>query len=235
MHTGHWWGSRQLPKGGRRVRSEVSSAPLLQALTVSSYGFTNVLSPADIIIAYPDIMPFAHSQSYAANARPLPRPLHDPHTQPQGHLKIDAIFIFNDPRDWILDTQLILDLLLSRNGILGTISPLNNNPSLPNRGYQQDAQPPIYFSNPDLFWAAKYHLPRLGQGGFREAFEGVWKAVTGGEEKGVTLQKKMFGKPFQGTYEFAEKRLVDHRNFLASSITNDPPPALKKVYMVGGM
>lgn len=235
MHTGHWWGSRQLPKGGRRVRSEVSSAPSIQALTVSSYGFTNVLSPADIIIAYPDIMPFAHSQPYAAYARPLPRPLHDPHTQPQAPLKIDAIFIFNDPRDWILDTQLILDLLLSRDGILGTISPLNNSPSLPNRGYQQDGQPPIYFSNPDLFWAAKYHLPRLGQGGFREAFEGVWKAVTGGEEKGVALQKKMFGKPYQSTYEFAEKRLVDHRNFLASSISNDPPPALKKVYMVGGM
>lgn len=180
-------------------------------------------------------MPFVHSQNYVAYGRPLPRPLHDPHAQSPGPLKIDAIFIFNDPRDWALDTQLILDLLLSQNGVLGTISPLNNNPSLPNRGYQQDGQPPLYFSNPDLFWAAKYHLPRLGQGGFREAFEGVWKAVTGGEEKGVTLQKHMFGKPFQGTYEFAERRLVDHRNFLASRMTNDPPPTLKNVYMVGGM
>lgn len=217
MYTGHWRGARQLPESGRRV----------------SYGFTNVLSPADIIIQYPDIMPFVHSQNYADYSRPLPRPLHQPHTQPQGPLKIDAIFIFNDPRDWALDTQLILDLLLSHNGILGTISSLNNNPSLPNRGYQQDGQPPLYFSNPDLFWAAKYHLPRLGQGGFREAFQGIWAAVTGGEEKGVTLQKKMFGKPFQGTYEFAERRLVDHRNFLASSIASDPLPALKTVYMVG--
>lgn len=235
MHTGHWWGTRQLPESGGSVRSDLFSPLSIRALIASSYGFTNVLSPADIIIAYPDIMPFTHSQNYADYGRPLPRPLHDPHTQSPGPLKIDAIFIFNDPRDWALDTQLILDLLLSQNGVLGTISPLNNNSSLPNRGYQQDGQPPLYFSNPDLFWAAKYHLPRLGQGGFREAFEGVWKAVTGGEEKGVTLQKKMFGKPFQGTYEFAERRLVDHRNFLARGTTNDPPPTLKKVYMVGGM
>lgn len=180
-------------------------------------------------------MPFALSQHYASFSRPLPRPLHEPHTQRQGPLKIDAIFIYNDPRDWALDTQLILDLLLSHKGILGTISSLNDSPSLPNRGFQQDGQPELYFSNPDLFWAAKYHLPRLGQGGFREAFEGVWAAVTGGEKKGVTLQKKMFGKPFQGTYEFAERRLVDHRDYLASLVTSDPPPVLKKVYMVGGM
>lgn len=180
-------------------------------------------------------MPFVHSQNYADYGRPLPRPLHEPHTQPLEPLKVDAIFIFNDPRDWALDTQLILDLLLSHKGILGTVSPNNNNPSLPNCGYQQDGQPPLYFSNPDLHWAAKYHLPRLGQGGFREAFEGVWNAVTGGEKNGVTLQKTMFGKPYKGTYEFAERRLVDHHTFLASSTTSDPPPTLKDVYMVGGM
>ena len=46
----------------------------------------------------------------------------------------------------------------------------------------------LYFSNPDLLWASEYHLPRLGQGGFREALEGVWEAVTGGTEKGVKLE-----------------------------------------------
>lgn len=235
MHTGPWWGARHLPDSRGSVRSDILSAPSIRALIAFSYGFTNVLSPADIIVAYPDIMPFVNIQNYMSWGRPLPSPLYDPHTQPPEPLKIDAIFTFNDPRDWALDTQLILDLLLSHKGILGTISPLNDNPTLPNRGYQQDGQPPLYFSNPDLFWAAKYHIPRLGQGGFREAFEGVWKAVTGGEEKGVKLQKKMFGKPFQATFEFAERRLVDHRNFLASSITSRPPPKLKSVYMIGGM
>ena len=179
-------------------------------------------------------MPFVNVNDYSSYGRSLPRPIQDspsPHPNP---LKIDAIFVFNDPRDWALDIQLILDLLLSQSGILGTLSPLNNNPSLPNRGYQQDGQPKLYFSNPDLFWAAKYHLPRLGQGGFREALEGVWKAIAGGEEKGVKLHKEMFGKPHHGTYEFAERRLLNHRKVLASSVSSEAPPDLKRVYMIGG-
>lgn len=180
-------------------------------------------------------MPFAHASSHTKYSRPLPSLIQNPHQPVTKPLKIDAIFIFSDPRDWALDTQLILDLLLSHAGILGTLSSLNDNPSLPNRGYQQDGQPPLYFSNPDLFWAAKYHLPRLGQGGFREAFEGVWRAVTGGEGKGVRLHKKMFGKPYQCTYTFAEGKLVNHRNELARSISQDLLPELNKVYMVGGV
>lgn len=212
------------------------ASALVLIIYCRSYGFTNVVSPADIIAAYPDLMPFARSSSYATFSRPLPRPPHKPDSPVKNPLKIDAIFIFNDPRDWALDTQLILDLLLSHAGILGTISPLNGNPSLPNRGYQQDGQPPLYFSNPDLFWAAKYHLPRLGQGGFRESLEGIWRAVTGGEEKGVRLQKRMYGKPYRETYAFAERRLLNHRNDLARrSDLKDDLKLLKRVYMVGGM
>jgi hypothetical protein len=76
--------------------------------------------------------------------------------------------------------QSLLDVLLSRNVIMGTCFEKKNKHPLPNNGYQQDDQPPLYFSNADLLWAAGYHLPRLGQGGFREAFEGVWAAVTSG-------------------------------------------------------
>ena len=122
--------------------------------------------------------------------------------------------VFNDPRDWALDTQLILDLLLSKNGHLGTLSPKNGDANFPNRGYQQDGQPELYFSNPDLFWASSYHLPRLGQGGFQAALEGVFDAVTGGPKNGVKLRKKLFGKPTQGTFAFAEARLRGHRSFL---------------------
>lgn len=185
-------------------------------------------------------MPFAHVSNHASYARPLPKQIQDSNNPPQDPLKIDAIFIFNDSRDWALDIQIILDLLLSHAGILGTISPLNQNRSLPNCGYQQDNQPPLYFSNPDLLWAAKYHLPRLGQGGFREALEGVWNAVTGGKANGVELQKKMFGKPHQGTFEFAERRLAKHRKILLNLEEEeevedkDPKHGLNHVYMVGG-
>jgi HAD superfamily hydrolase (TIGR01456 family) len=140
------------------------------------------------------------------------------------------VFIFNDPRDWALDTQIILDLLLSQSGHLGSLSPKNGNKSLPNNGYQQDGQPPLYFSNPDLLWASAYHLPRLGQGGYKAAFEGVWKAVT----NGANLERRMFGKPHRGTFAFAEKRLENHRHALiGSGRSKIGTEGLKRVYMVG--
>lgn len=216
-----------------------------------SYGFKNVLTPADLITTYPSLWPFADTESYKSYGRDVEERNLPPKEDVKGrHLlpgqdrigpsglkrmpKIDAIFVFNDPRDWALDTQIILDLLLSQKGYLGSISPKNDDPSLPNRGYLQDGQPPLYYSNPDLLWAAEYHLPRLGQGGFREAFKGVWDAVTGGEEKGVKLGARMFGKPYQGTYEFAERRLQAHRNQLLDEKVPGPRRGLKTVYMVGG-
>lgn len=195
------------------------------------YGFRNVVTPGDILMANPAVWPFSKNFSnyYESFARPLPKPL-DP-TDPTKGLKIDAVFVFNDPRDWALDTQVIMDLLLSSQGHVGTLSAKNGRADLPNHGYQQDAQPPLYFSNPDLWWAAAYPLPRLGQGGFREALEGVWAATTGGPSKGIELKKTVIGKPFQGTYEFAERQL--RRNRVRSfGDTADVPP-LKRVYMVG--
>jgi hypothetical protein len=193
-----------------------------------SYGFKSVVTSGDILVQHSAVWPFSHHclDYYRSFARPLPRPIDE--MNPAGSLKIDAIFVFNDSRDWGLDMTIILDLLLSRQGILGTVSPKNGNSELPNCGYLQDGQPPLYFSNPDLWWAAKFHLPRLGQGAFRESLEGLWTAATGGEEKGVKLHKELLGKPFRSTYEFAEKRLVQHRD----KLYHDPDP-LQRVYMVG--
>lgn len=152
----------------------------------------------------------------------------------EQRLRVDAIFVFHDPRDWALDTQIILDLLLSHKGFIGTLSPENGNADLPNRGYQQDGQPRLYFSNPDLWWASEYHLDRLGQGSFREAFEGVWNAVTGGKAKGVQLKKKVFGKPSYETYSFAERKFDAHRKMLLGR-KGASQSSLKQVYMIGGM
>jgi HAD superfamily hydrolase (TIGR01456 family) len=184
------------------------------------------------LTAYPDVWPFSQQYLpfYSTFTRPLPAPI-DP-SSPSTSLRIDAVFVYNDPRDWGLDAQIIKDVLLSKGGILGTLSSKNGDTSLPNNGYQQDGQPTVYFSNPDLLWAAKYHLPRLGQGGFREAFEGIWAAITGGPAKGVELQKVVMGKPYKPTYEFAEKRLISHRHDLTGQNKAQLGP-LKRVYMVG--
>jgi HAD superfamily hydrolase (TIGR01456 family) len=199
-----------------------------------SYGFQNVITPGDVFVAHPEIWPFSRvfSAYYNGFARPLPRPINP--TSPSSSLKIDAVFVFHDPRDWALDTQIILDILLSNSGILGTVSTKNGDKNLPNNGYQQDNQPPLYFSNPDLLWAAGYHLPRLGQGGFQHALEGVWQRLT----NGVELKSTVMGKPSSLTYSFAEKRLRSYRRGLirqhnGAQVRKGELPELKKVYMVG--
>lgn len=181
-------------------------------------------------MANPGIWPVSKvfREYYEKFARPISNPVDS--EDPTKGIKIDAMFVFNDPRDWGLDAQVILDILLSSQGILGTISDKNGRVDLANRGYQQDGQPPLYFSNPDLFWAAAYHLPRLGQGGFREALEGVWAAVTGGPSKGVELKKTISGKPYQATYEFAEHQLLRNRSRVFGAACTEP---LRNVYMIG--
>ena len=73
-----------------------------------------------------------------------------------------AIFVFHEPRDWGRDIQVLCDTLQT-GGFIG--------------GPYRKAEVPIelVFCNPDLIWKAKYERPRLGQGAFREAFQGVYK------------------------------------------------------------
>lgn len=175
--------------------------------------------------------------------RPLPKPVKTDAIPDEEALKVDAIFVFNDPRDWALDIQIITDLLLSRQGILATKSPRNGDPTLPNHGWQTDGQPTLYFSHGDIFWATQYHLPRLAQGSFAACLAGLWSHITGG----VPLRKRMLGKPHNDTYAYAERVLNAHRAAMISKaasapsddeITEEKPkvkaiPPLKTVYMVG--
>lgn len=144
------------------------------------------------------------------------------------------MFVLNDPRDWALDLQLMTDLLLSHAGYLGTYSPRNASADLPNCGWQRDGQPPLYFSNADLFWSANYPLPRLGQGAFQASLAGLWRRITGGHE----LERTSIGKPYGETYRFAERVLAGHRHevlrVLSRGRRHEPGVGqLRRVYMVG--
>lgn len=142
-----------------------------------AYGFSpdKVLSSSDLVKQTPQIHPFSemtlpHHEEYGK--------IEERFTPDQ---KIAAIFVFSSPRDWCLDIQVCVDLLLSHGGRLATRSSLNGNKCLPNHGYLQDDQPQIYFCNPDLEWATSYAQARLAQGGFRAALEGVWSRLTNGK------------------------------------------------------
>ncbi|TGJ85650.1 hypothetical protein E0Z10_g3103 [Xylaria hypoxylon] len=202
------------------------SDPAKSRRIAETYGFRSVITPADILAAHPATFPFEPllKTHYAATARPLPSP----------NPKIDAIFVFNDPRDWALDTQIITDLLLSQNGVLGTYSSKNGHAEYENHGWQVDNQPGLYFSNPDLFWSAAYHLPRFGQGAFQAALAGIWNQITGGKAE---MKRTTIGKPCARTYGYAESVLARWRAELSKRSGRADPEAeaqpLTRVYMVG--
>ncbi|KAK3990284.1 HAD-superfamily hydrolase [Cladorrhinum sp. PSN332] len=204
-----------------------------------NYGFRNVLTPADIFASHPSVFPFQPvTKAEEKGLTSLPKPVFaKTSTEPNSpdlanHLKIDAMFVLNDPRDWALDIQIFSDLLLSHQGYMGTYSPKNGNLTEPNCGWQGDDQPKLYFSNADLVWSAAYHLPRFGQGAFQYALVGVWDRITGGHE----LQRSCIGKPFAETYRFAERILNAHwrkRNHKSTSVEGGVQKELKSVYMIG--
>lgn len=192
-----------------------------------SYGFENVVTPGDLVVGYPELWPFNAplKEYYESFAEKLPKPLYSPAGNPvldaKKTLKIDAVFVYNDPRDWGLDASIILDLLLSEKGFLGTLSEKNGREDLSNCGFLLDGQPHVFFSNPDLWWATSYHLSRLGQGGFQAALKGLWERVTEGKAS-LERQVTVIGKPTQLTYEFAEERLREREHV-----------DVKRVYMIG--
>lgn len=205
------------------------------------YGFARVVTPADLIAANEKIYPFAklrdslHSQFEALPDGKKLLDLEDPYTTdvPPEALKIDQILIWNDPRDWSLDTQVIHDLLISHKGYVGTVSAKNGDASLPNNGWQQDGQPELWISNLDLLWKTDYPINRFGTGAFMEALGGVWAAATGGSK----LHYKALGKPSKYTYEYAHDRLLHYRSDLAAaqgaSGRGRARQALRRVYMIG--
>ncbi|CAK7274491.1 hypothetical protein SEPCBS57363_006192 [Sporothrix epigloea] len=216
------------------------------------YGFRNVIIPADILAAYPAIYPFNPllKSVYAETARPLPKPLlleggnlavnsgekalSD--TDESNYLRIAAAFVFNDPRDWALDIQILTDMLQARRGLLGTFDPA----SLSAKGSEGGTR--LFFSNSDLLWAAKYHLPRFGQGAFAAAVAGVWAQMVSTEQPPLLSPKggrsTLLGKPNAATYRFAERTLRQYRASLLEAHASQASPAakdapLQTVYMVG--
>ncbi|KAK4693606.1 hypothetical protein P7C71_g3825, partial [Lecanoromycetidae sp. Uapishka_2] len=166
------------------------------------YGFKDVVTPGDIMKDNERTTPF--------------RKLTDQETQNSrkrnfGKTKIDAIFVFADSRHWGDDQQIIIDLLTSKNGVLGT------------RSENYDEGPPIYFSHNDIIWSAEHEHTRLGMGALRTSLEAIYQGITGKQ-----LVSTAFGKPQLGTFQFATRLLQQWRKDTHG--INKPP---ETVYFVG--
>ncbi|KAF1983953.1 HAD superfamily hydrolase-like protein [Aulographum hederae CBS 113979] len=166
------------------------------------YGFKDVVTPGDIIKDNQDTTPFrklTEEEMKHSRARNF------------GECEIDAIFVFADSRDWASDQQIILDLLMSKNGRLGT------------RSETFDEGPPVFFSHNDVVWSTSHDLTRIGMGALRVSLEAMFLAVTG-----KPLTTTAFGKPQIGTFEFATRLLQQWRKDTHG--INQPPDT---VYFVG--
>ncbi|KAK7730099.1 hypothetical protein SLS57_001760 [Botryosphaeria dothidea] len=171
-------------------------------IVAEGYGFKDVVTPGDIIKTREDTTPFRKlTDDEWENSR----------VRDFDNLNIDAIFVFADSRDWASDQQIILDLLMSKNGRLGT------------RSETFEDGPPVYFSHNDVVWSTSHDLTRIGMGALRVSLEAMFKAVTGKE-----ISTHAFGKPQIGTFQFATRLLQQWRK---DTHGIDSPP--DTVYFVG--
>ncbi|KAI9660737.1 MAG: hypothetical protein M1831_003429 [Alyxoria varia] len=171
-------------------------------VVAEDYGFEHVVTPGDVIKTHANTTPFRKlTEEEHENSR----------VQDFANMNIEAIFVFADSRDWAGDQQIILDVLTSKNGVLGT------------RSENYDEGPPLYFAHNDVVWATSHESSRIGMGALRRSVEAMFEAVTGKPLKTIA-----FGKPQTGTFEFATRLLQQWRKD-----TNgiDAPP--QTVYFVG--
>ncbi|KAL2173744.1 HAD-like domain-containing protein [Thermothelomyces heterothallicus CBS 202.75] len=144
------------------------------------YGFKDVVVPNDIVAWDPSIAPYrVFTEEERATSRP----------RDFSKTNIDAILVFSDSRDYATDMQIIVDLLRSENGRLGTVAedPVSR-------------RIPIYFSQGDLLCPTEHPIPRMSQGAFRIGLEAMYKALTG-----VELERVVYGKPELATYKYADE------------------------------
>mmetsp|Transcript_21591 Transcript_21591/g.35764 ORF Transcript_21591/g.35764 Transcript_21591/m.35764 type:complete len:358 (+) Transcript_21591:48-1121(+) len=139
------------------------------------YGFKKVLTVPEVLHAYPLLVPYSVPPPLQS---PLPEYCHEP---------IAAVLVMSDPDLFGPELQVACDVLRS-DGRPG---------SHPSDGIQHV---PIYFSNPDLLYSDKWHIPRFGAGAWKSCVRTLFKELTGHE-----LRYEQFGKPHVATYRHAEQ------------------------------
>jgi len=167
------------------------------------YGFRNIVVPNDIIAWDPTVAPY---RVFTDEERATSRP------RDFTKICIEAILVFSDSRDYATDLQIIMDLLRSRNGRLGTVA---EDPVA--------ERIPIYFSQGDLLCPTEHFTPRMSQGAFRIGLEAMYKAHTG-----VDLERVVYGKPELATYKYADDVLT---SWMGELHGEEKLP--ENVYMVG--
>ncbi|KIM27645.1 hypothetical protein M408DRAFT_162438 [Serendipita vermifera MAFF 305830] len=183
------------------------------------YGYRNVVTPIDVLAWNKNIWPF---HQITSEEKKVARTDFDFANTP-----IHAIAVFHDPRNWALDVQVCLDIV-TRGSKSRPAFVSDENPSLSTLRAKIESEEPVelIFCNPDLIWRGAYAKPRLGQGGFREAFQGVHQAL-----HSRRYPAKQLGKPTAETYMHAEDMIMRQIRGISgnSGITDHK----QSIYMIG--
>ncbi|RHZ68676.1 hypothetical protein Glove_294g162 [Diversispora epigaea] len=174
-------------------------------IVAENYGFKKVVLPSDILAWNPSIWPF--SEVREDDLRWIRK-------RNFSNVKIEAVMVFHDSRNWGRDLQITLDVLRSKEGYVDTLASQSD---LITRRI------PLFFSNPDIIWSNDFPSPRLAQGSFRLALENLFEKTTG-----LKLKYELFGKPELVTYNYAQKMLVNYANELTGNHLLN-----RKIYAVG--
>lgn len=167
------------------------------------YGFQDIVVPNDIVAWDPTIAPY---RVFTEEERKTSRPRDFTKTN------IEAIMVFSDSRDYATDIQIIMDLLQSENGRLGT------------RAKDPISQRiPIYFSQGDMLCPTEHPYPRMSQGAFRIGLEAMYKSLTG-----VDLERVVYGKPELATYKYADEIIA---SWMETIHNDERLPS--NIYMIG--
>ncbi|KAK4184819.1 Cat eye syndrome critical region protein 5 [Podospora australis] len=167
------------------------------------YGFKDIVVPNDIVAWDESIAPYrVFTDEERASSRP----------RDFSKVNIEAILVFSDSRDYATDMQIIMDLLRSENGRLGTVAkdPVSQ-------------RIPIYFSQGDLLCPTEHPVPRMSQGAFRIGLEAMYKALTG-----VDLERVVYGKPELATYKYADEVMASWMDTL-----HGEERVPQNIYMIG--
>lgn len=168
------------------------------------YGFKDIVVPNDIYASQATIAPLREHFTAEQRATSTPRDF--------SKVAINAILVFSDSRDYATDLQIIMDLLQSDNGVLGTKSKDPTSQSIP-----------IYFSQGDLLCPTEHPIPRMSQGTFRIALEAIYRSITGHE-----LERVVYGKPELATYKYADEIMT---SWMETIHQEEKLP--KNIYMIG--
>ncbi|XBW36396.1 hypothetical protein QEN19_001976 [Hanseniaspora menglaensis] len=171
------------------------------------YGFKNVFTIVDIIYWNPCVTPY-----YKLNEEETERALKDVDF---SKIEIDAILVMADSRNWTVDQQIMLELLLSKKGVMGThidIKYDDNSEVIAKK--LEETQPDLYFAHSDFVWATDYNLARYGMGALQVSLAALYKEHTNGLE----LPCKRFGKPQRTTFDFAAEFLEDWRKEVVKDV-----------------